>query len=46
MYVDVDVYANKYVDVDVDELERKLGEGRLTQSSAMGLITTWDNQSV
>ena len=28
------------VDVNVDELERKVGEGRLVQSSAMGLITT------
>ena len=31
-----------YVDVDEDELERKIGEGHLTQSSATGLINTQD----
>ena len=30
------------VDVDEDELERNIGEGHLTQSSATGLITTQD----
>ena len=30
------------VDIDEDELERNIGEGRLTQSSATCLITTQD----
>ena len=32
------------IDVNVDELERKLGEGFLTQSGVTGLITTLDKK--
>ena len=46
----VDVDVDKYIDVYVDKLERKvgelernLGEFNLTQSSETGLITTQDH---
>ena len=36
----MDEDVDKEVDVYVDELERKIGEGHLTQKRKMGLITT------
>ena len=32
----IDVYVN------IDKLDRKVGEGSLKHSTPMGLITTWD----
>ena len=40
----VDVDVDTKLDVNVYEIDRKLGKGILTQSSATGLITTRDKK--